>query len=273
MAALLVLTLLAADRLSDPVAIVQRLATSDQRNLEVARQYTFLRRSEERELDGAGSTKKIESKTRDVTFLYGRPYARLVARNDKPLAAAERSKEDEKFNKEAEKRRRESAAERQDQAQRDRRDWEELRKLIGEIPKAYHLKLEGMEKIDGREVYRVSALPRGDYRRFLPPYSLLTKLRGMLWIDAEEYQVVKVETEVIETASFGLILARASPGTRLLFEQTRVNGEVWLPRRAELKLDGRLGFFKKVRAEASSTWSDFRKFQTESRVVETATVP
>src|SRR5262245_13798022 len=140
--------LLAAEPLSDPVEIIKRLSANDRRNQEIARQYTFMQRTEDRELDGAGAVRKSESKTLEVTFLYGRPYRKLVARNDKPLAASELSKETEKYNRESEKRQAESESTRRDEREKERKQREEFRKLIGEIPKAFELRLDGLEKIE-----------------------------------------------------------------------------------------------------------------------------
>ena len=261
--ALSLLSILAVERLTDPGEIVKRLATADRRNREVSRQYTFVQRSEERELDAQGRVQKTESKTVDVSYLYGRPYSRVVARNDKPLPPAEIAKEEEKFRKESVHRRLESESDRRKLVERDTRRREEFRKMIDEVGKAYYLKLEGLEKIDSRDVYRIAATPRPDYDRILPPYSLLKNMKGTMWIDTEEFQMVKVDAEVVGTLSVGLFLVRVSEGTKLHFEQTRVNGEVWMPKYAASKIDGRLGLIKKIRAEQTTTWKDFRKFQTD----------
>ena len=64
--------------------------------------------------------KKTESTTYDVTLLEGSPYARLVARNDKPLSIKEQHLEEEKLQKSIVERGHES------KEQHDRRvaDWE-----------------------------------------------------------------------------------------------------------------------------------------------------
>jgi len=202
-----------------------------------------------------------------VLSLYGRYYSKTIAKNDKPFSAKEAAKEEEKLRKESEKRARESRDENGKLAKEQAKQREELRKLVTEIGKAYNLALRGVERLDGRDVYKIAATPRPGYSRKLLPYSMLPKMRGTMWIDAEEYQLVRIDAEVIETISFGLILARFGPGTRLFFEQTRVNGEVWLPRYAAAKVDGRIGMLKKVRNEAEVRWKDFRKFSADSRVV------
>jgi hypothetical protein len=57
------------------------------------------------------------------------------------------------------------------------------------------------------------------------------------------------------------------PGARLLFEQVRVNDEVWLPQRVQARAAVRVGLVKTLRREYDITYRDFRKFQTGSEVV------
>ena len=71
----------------DPREIVRRSVEIDRKNLEIARNYTYLERQEERELDGSGKVKSTEVQTSDVTLLEGSSYRRLVARNDRAAFA------------------------------------------------------------------------------------------------------------------------------------------------------------------------------------------
>lgn len=262
------------DRLTDPVEIVKRLATADRRSRELLSQYTYVVESRQREFDDKGKLTKSESKTSDVFYLYGRRYQRLTHKNGKPLEGREADEEEKKFQRELAKREKESDDARAKLAREDAKQREELRKLVDEIVKAYHLTLEGIDNLGGRSAYRIAAEPRKDYRRLMLPYSVLSRLRGKMWIDTAEFQMVKVEAEVIETVSFGLIIARALPGTTLYFQQHRVNSEIWLPKRAGLLVDARLGLMKRVRFENETEWSNYRKFSTDSRVVDvTETAP
>src|SRR5215470_19731839 len=87
-----ILTLLIAASLpaaDDPKQIVARALQFHERNDELARNYTFLRRTEIRALDGSGKVRHNDCKTHDITLLEGSPYTRLVARDDKPLPSRE----------------------------------------------------------------------------------------------------------------------------------------------------------------------------------------
>jgi len=52
-------------------------------------------------------------------------------------------------------------------------------------------------------------------------------------------------------------------------EQTRVNDEVWLPRQWTIQAAGRILLVKGLRIEYRYTFSDYKKFSTDSRVVST----
>jgi len=72
---------------------------------------------------------------------------------------------------------------------------------------------------------------------------------------------VKAEVEVTDTNWAGLFpgrLARACAA----FEQTRVNDEVWLPRRVQVFLSARLGLVKMLHIEQEVIHSKCREFQT-----------
>jgi len=50
-------------------------------------------------------------------------------------------------------------------------------------------------------------------------------------------------------------------------EQVRVNDEVWLPRRMKISLAARVGLIKKLNMEQDLTFRNFRKFQSDSKVI------
>lgn len=78
---------------------------------------------------------------------------------------------------------------------------------------------------------------------------------------------MKVEAEALDSISIGLFLVRLQKGARLTIEQTRVNDEVWLPKRVTVALAARILLLKSFRAEVEATFMNYRKFQSESRLV------
>ena len=259
-AGVLFLTGVAAE---DANEIVRRSAQHDQVNWERARNYTFQERVEERNRDESGAYVTKQSNTYDIVIVYGQPFGRHVERNDKPLSDHDRKKEQDKFDHEVEKRKREVDEGRASQIDaKERRKRQELR---DEIMKAFDFQLVGEEAVDGHPAYVIAAEPRGDYRPHSQEGKFLQGLRGKLWIDKADGEWVKIEASVIRPEKFGLFLMTLSPGSTLYFEQTRVNDEVWLPRKILVRVNGRL-VFKHLAQEVQADYRDYHRFQTDTKI-------
>ena len=76
-----------------------------------------------------------------------------------------------------------------------------------------------------------------------------------------------MDVEATDTVSLGWVLARIHKGTRLDYEQIRVNDEVWLPEHLNFKLDARIALFKGYHEEEEQTYRDYREFRAGARVV------
>jgi len=260
--------LLAAQSAPDAREIVRRSVELDRKNEAIARNYTFLERDETRMLDRSGKPKKApESRTFDVTLLEGSPYRRLVKRNDRPLPPEEERKEQEKLRKSIDERSKETPAERQNRIAEWDRKQQRQRAPFQEIPDAFDLRLAGEETLDGRNVYVIAATPKLGYKPKLAAAAYFPKIKGKLWIDKRDNQWVKGEIETLDTISIGGILVRLAKGSRATFEATRVNDEVWLPKQITLDGSARLLLVVGARAQIDIAFSNYRKFQADSRLV------
>ncbi|MGH9645249.1 MAG: hypothetical protein ACRD4E_00410, partial [Bryobacteraceae bacterium] len=220
-------SLLRAQNAAGPeaTAIIRQSVERDATNFERFKDYTFLERVEERRYGRNGNLRSKEIQTYEFMVLSGRPYGKLVERDDKPLPAKEARKEQEKVDKESAKRQRESAS---DKAKEDK-DRAEERRYLREIPNVFNLTVEGTDTIGGRAVWVIGAQPKPGYKPKMKRAEILTHLRGRIWVDQADYQWVKTEATVIDPISFGLGVIKLESGAVLNFEQVRVNDEVWLP--------------------------------------------
>lgn len=251
----------------DPREIVRRLLDQDDSNMKLARNYTCQKREHERHLDKDGKLKSEETKTYDVLVFYDEPYEKLVQINDKLLDAKQQKKEDEKLDKFLSKRKNESEADRKKRLAAQEKDKEKERAFVHDILDAYNFRRLTDEQMDGHEVFVIEATPRPEYRPHSTETKFLPKLRGKLWVDKKEYQFVKLEAEVTDTISFGLFLFRLHKGATLQFEQSRINDEVWLPRRGYISASARIALLKNEGLQADFTYSNYRKFTTDSRLL------
>jgi hypothetical protein len=253
----------------DANEIIRRATDRDFTNFESRKNYTYQERTELREYNTKGKLTKTDIQTVEVLILEGQPYEKLIARNDKPLPEKDVQKEQKKLDQEVEKRKRQTASEK---AKLDKERMEE-KKFLREFTEAFVFKVIGEEPVSGKPAWVISVTPKQGYQPKLSDAKMFTKLRGKVWIDQGEYHWVKAEGEVIDTLSLGLFLLRVAPGGTVSFEQTRVNGEVWLPSRISARAEVRIALLKKMRAEIDITYREYRKFQADSKIVGDAIEP
>jgi len=251
----------------DAREIVRRSCELDQKNVEIARNYTFLQRQVDSDLDSSGRPKGKQIRTWDVTMQEGSPYKRLVGRNDQPLSQAEQKLEDANLQNNIELRRKETPAQRERRIAEWNRKQQRQREPLKELPDAFDFRIVGEESLNGGDVYVIDATPKPGYKPKSSTTVFLTKVKARLWIDKQDYQWAKVEMETLDTITFGGFLVRLAKGGHLVLEQTRINNEVWLPKHIALEASARLVLVKGFHKSLDMFFSDYKKFQTDSRIV------
>ncbi|HEY6248902.1 MAG TPA: hypothetical protein VI685_03015 [Candidatus Angelobacter sp.] len=252
---------------NDPREIVRRSVEIDHRTMELARNYTCQQREVEKHLDSHGKVKSTESRTWDITVLYGEPYSRLIKKNDQPLSEKDEKKEEEKQDKYIAERKNESEDQRRKREAKQKKEREEGRAFLRDVENAYDFRMVGEEKVDGRLAWVLEATPHKGFQPTQPHADILPKLKGRIWIDKQDYDWVKAEAEAIDTISFGWFLARIHKGSHFSFEQTRLNDEVWLLRRFYINASARVLLFKNMGIDQEDTFANYKKFKAETKIL------
>jgi hypothetical protein len=247
--------------------LIQKVADNDLENDKKQRNYTYIRREEERKVDNHGEVQSTESRTSEVMMLAGSQVDRLVAKNDKPLSSKDSAKEEERIQKIIEKQKNETEEQRNKRLRQQEKDLEEGRQWVREISEAFNFRMVGAESIEGRDAYVVDAEPRPGFKPHLKYANYLPKFRFRVWLDKTEMQLVKLDAEAIDNLSWGLFVARLHKGAHILVEQTRVNDEVWLPKHEAVRLEARIALLKNFRLDEDTTYRDYKKFRTNSKIV------
>jgi hypothetical protein len=248
-------------------ALTRVVAQNYRDNYKKERDYTYTDHEVTNKLDGKGQIKSTEAKTYEVMELYGEPVSRLIQKDDKPLNGKDAAKEEERIQKLAEKRKNETEEEQKKRLAEKEKARQKGREFVSEVADAYNFHLVGSEVLNGRDTWVIDGEPRPDFHPRLKEAEVLPKFHGRLWIDKSEMQLAKMDIEAIDTASFGWVLVRLHKGTRVVYEQTRVNDEVWLPQHYEAKVDARIALFKNDNEREAGTFSDYKKFRTSSKIV------
>jgi hypothetical protein len=261
--------LLCAAGAADPREIVRKCVQLDQVNWLRMKDYTWVARETTRHLDSSGKLKSTDSETWETVILAGRPYRKMLQRNSVPIAADEKRKEQEKLDKTVAEMERETPQQREIRIAAYQKERAKDREFLLEMPDAFDFHMEPDAQIDGRDTWVIAASPKPGYRAKHGDAKAFGKIEGRIWIDKLEFQWVRIEAKTFETISWGWCLARMNPGASLVFEQTRVNDEVWLPKREFLSGSGKFVLMKKVSEEQEVTWTNYRKFQVASGLVST----
>lgn len=246
--------------------IMERAVAKDIVNWQAAKDYTFLERTQEDALDNGGNVKSSKSETNEIMVLYGEPFERLVAKDDKPLPEKEQLKQNEKFDKETRKRGNETPDERQKRLQKYEKDRDDERAFVREVLDAYDFSLLGTETLNGRPVWVIDGTTHPGFEGKRRESKMLPKIKPRFWIDQQDYSWVKVRAAVTDTLSFGVVVARLHKGSVFEMQQVRINDELWLPQRFDVKLDARIALLKGVNENVHVTYSDYRKFRTETKI-------
>jgi hypothetical protein len=251
----------------DAREIVRRSIELDQANWLRMADYTWVGRSVERHFDSHNRVTSEHREAWETFILDGQPFRRMLERDGKPLPPDEERKQQQKLDKDTARLEKETPAEKQRRAA----DYDKARRhdraFLLEVPDAYDFRLEGNDQVDGHDVWVISGTPKPGYRPKSRDGAALLKIHGKMWIEKAGYQWVRIEAQTTETISFGIFLARLNPGAKLVLEQTRVNDEVWLPKREYMSGSGRIGLVKRVAEDDEITWNDYKKFQVNSTVV------
>jgi len=230
--------------------VVQRAKWAEEHNPQA--DYTYNQLSRREKLDGNGALKEKEEKLYEVFYIEGLMYRRLVKRNGQPLSTEEVKREQQRerdFHQQVpERKRRKAQGPQQDDVALNE-------ELIGK----YSYDLVGQETINGRSSYVMTYQPRSDdlpIRRRID--RLLNKVAGKVWVDTEDYEIVRLQIHLAGKATmWGGLLAtvRKLEGE---FEQMRTDEGVWFPLRIQGYLDARV-LFTNYRLTQNERWSDFKK--------------
>lgn len=260
----------------DPGEIMRRALLNNDHNRELERRYTYTMRDEEHMLDRAGKVTRTKAETWDVIPLQGAQFRRLTLRDDKPLSPKEeRQQEAIRQKQEAERQKRRLLRERETPEQKQKRldSRERNRKRredeVNDVIAGFDLRISGEEEIDGMPVWVIEGSPRKGYKfKSKEAAMFFGKMKGRVWVSKKDYQAVRIDAETTDTISLGLFLARIYKGTRIQMDFTYVNNEVRLPKREVATVSARLALVKRMHQEEESVYSNYKKFSTDSRIVD-----
>jgi hypothetical protein len=260
--------------LPDVATLLRELGQHQQHNDALLENYSYTEVLTERTITNKGEVTERDSTTKEISHYLGEQIERLVKRGGQPLSPEEDAKQLKQFEKriheiEAEKQKYEERKRKRDEARaRGERVKEEEEDTpdLAEFLRVCDFVNPRRERFRGREVIVFDFQPKPNVKARNLGESLVQKLVGVMWVDAEAKEVARLEAHFNDKLKIaGGLLATIQPGSALVLEQEHVNNEVWLPSYASLNLSARLLLFKGINANVSKRYSDYKKFKVDSK--------
>lgn len=227
-----------------------------QKQLEKVREnYTYTAQVVTQDLDSSGQVKKTETLEFEEFFVHGTRIVRRVKKDGKLLDESEQQKETERVSRFVEK-----AEKPKDEKKEEENELSLVRLLnVVEVQKPHR------ENFRGRSTIVCEFVGRKDAKAHGMSEDIFKKLRGTVWIDETDRQVARLEATFYDNFHVGGgLLVNIAKGTRINFDQAKVNGEIWLPSASEGVLDARLLLFKGFRQHIVEYDSNYQRFHVET---------
>ncbi len=205
----------------------------------------------EEHLDGQGRVTKRESEAFEVFHVKGLAVRRRVARDGRALDAKVQAREDAAVRTKVER------------IQQGRVAREQPGLRLSQILERYDFRALAREMRAGRSVVLLEFQPLPG-RRDLERDNVLRALRGRLLVDEADAAVLRAELQNTQGIKFALGLGASLRSLTLSLEFRRMEDGVWLPLRVEAAFQGRMLLFKAFRRRQTTTFSNFRRFSTET---------
>jgi hypothetical protein len=209
-----------------------------------------MERDEDRRLNSLGQVKSENVDISRMILVNGARFEQLIEHNGQLPSTKDQRKSDEDLDK----LRHETPDE---QTARLRKD-QENRAFLRDVLEAFDFHLIGEEMVGGRPAYVLHAIPHPGYHAHGKYAKMFSKVEGKLWVDKQDFGWIKVDGQVTQSFSMGLILARVERGSHIILEQTCLGDAVWVPKRIEVRATARILFLKSLGFERILTYSDYR---------------
>lgn len=252
--------------LPDIKALILEVSKNQKAVEEMQKQYTCHLITEEEKTDSKGKSTSKTIKEFEVFNIAGEEVRHLLAKEGKPLGGDEKKKEDDRFNKEYQKlikKEAELAADPKKQEKQDAKDEAQ----ISDFLRAERFSNARRERFRGQDVIAVDFGPNPDYKPKKAIENIVQKLVGVVWIDEQARDVARLEAHFSSQVKIaGGVLASLDKGSSFVFEQAKVNNEVWLPSYTEVHAAGRL-LVVKLKANEIDRYTDYKRFRAESKII------
>lgn len=226
---------------------LDRMVASDSRMAD----YAFDRRVIKKEFEPDGRLKLQTVTLMRPERVEGVWVSRIVTRDGKPLTDPEKRRQEDEI-------RRRIADGKSENARPASILGRENDELIQQFPEALEYRLIGEEMKDGRKTWVLACQPRVGYKPPSMRARFFEKVRGKVWVDQAEKDLVRVDAEVFDTISVGFgLLGRVEKGTRFVLNRARVSEGHYFTESSQVNFTAKVLIFKTLIIEISTQYFNF----------------
>lgn len=238
--------------------LVRSLLANQQEVESIRKNYIFTMEEDEQEPDGHGGLRTKHHNVYEVQYSGPWLVQTLVAQDGRRLSAAEIQRDSDKDMRRA----RSGMLKLESDPQAEGNDGLRLSDFLA-ADQFVNLR---REKFRGRQVLVLDFVPNPSYKPQRAVQKILKNLNGKIYIDEQELRGIRLEAHVTNNVNYGGFLASVRKGTAVVFEQQKINDEIWLPSYTELHFDAR-ELFSTKHINIVHRFSNYKRFRVETAIV------
>jgi hypothetical protein len=255
------------------VELLREVGRNQKEDDERISQYTYTRTERQREITDKGEVKKEKVSVYEIYPVAGAgTVEKLVSEDGVPLSAERAAKEEKRVAEEIEKleknkgkikERRER--ERAEAARKGKTESADDDPDLATFLRVCEFVSPRRERFRERDVVVFDFRARPGYKTQSREESVVSKLAGVVWIDPQDKQIMRLEARLVEGYKVaGGLVASLRSGSAMTFEQTRLEDGVWLPKFEQINASAKLFLFAGFRIDATREYSNYKRFSTKA---------
>lgn len=222
-------------------------------------EYAYERYNIRRMLNSDGGVKNERTYLARRAFIDGDGFTQQIQRNGAAVSPEELKRERDAFLARQQELRAMTPAERKKIEEEELSKRREETSWLKEFPDALRYRKVGEQVIDGRTALVLECEPRPGYKATSLRARVFEKVRGKVWIDKEDLQIVKIEARVFDDVNVGWgVAAKVHEGTEFQAERRKHSDGEWLPVSQRVKFSARVLLVKTLAQEETTRYSQFR---------------
>jgi hypothetical protein len=242
--------------LPDPRQLMRDVVAHQKQLEKVRENYTYSSQITVQDIDSNGKVTKTETSENENFFVNGHAIDRLVKKNGKPLSDHDQQKEAERVTKQVQK------AEKTPPDQ----PLEGQSISISRVLEIMDVGTPRIENFRNRPTIVFDFVGRKDAKAPGLAEEASKKLKGTIWIDQADREVAHLEVAFDDNFHVaGGLLANIQKGSSFRFDQSPVDGALWLPTGGEGNVQARIVLVKNMRQRFTERNYDYKRFSVETQ--------